>query len=43
MDNLYLKKELDYRDLRVISGALETFQNSNTFDEKIDLMLSRND
>lgn len=40
MDNLWLKKPLDNSDLRVVSNAVESWQNSNTFNEKLDLMIT---
>ena len=40
MDNLWLKKPLDNSDLRVVSNAVESWQNSTTFNEKLDLMIT---
>lgn len=40
MDNLYLNNSLDYRDLRIISGAFDTWNNSKDFNEKLDLLLT---
>ena len=40
MNNLWLKKPLDNSDLRVVSNAVESWQNSTTFNEKLDLMIT---
>lgn len=40
MDNLYSGKALDYRDLRVVSGAVRAWNESRTFNERLDLMLT---
>lgn len=40
MDELWQKKPLNYQDLRVVSKAVESWQNSKTFDEKLDLMVT---
>lgn len=40
MDNLFAKTELDYSDLRVVSGAVRAWQESTKFSEKLDLMLT---
>jgi hypothetical protein len=40
MDNLYNKTELDYRDLRVVSGAFDVWEKSKEFSEKLDLLLT---
>ena len=40
MDNLWLKKPLDNSDLRVVSNAVESWQNSTSFNEKLDLMIT---
>ena len=40
MDNLYRGKKLDLTDLRVASGAVEAFNSSDSFDERLDLMLT---
>lgn len=40
MDELWQNKPLNYQDLRVVSKAVETWQNANTFNEKLDLMIT---
>ena len=40
MDNLWLKKPLDNSDLRVVSNAVESWQNAKSFNEKLDLMIT---
>ena len=40
MDELWQNKPLNYKDLRVVSKAVECWQKSKTFDEKIDLMIT---
>lgn len=40
MDELWQKKPLNYQDLRVVSKSVESWQQSTTFDEKLDLMLT---
>lgn len=40
MDELWQKKPLNYQDLRVVSKAVESWQTSKTFTEKLDLMLT---
>lgn len=40
MDELWLGKDLNYTDLRIVSGAVDAFQNAKTFDEKLDLMIT---
>lgn len=40
MDNLYLNKPLDYRDLRIVSNAFDTWNKSKEFSEKLDLLLT---
>lgn len=40
MDNLFDGNDLDYRDLRVASGAFGAWRNAGTFDERLDLMLT---
>lgn len=40
MDNLYMGLPLDYTDLRVVSGAIQAWQSSSTFNERLDLMLT---
>lgn len=40
MDNLYHGKKLDLTDLRVASRAVESFNESETFEERLDLMLT---
>lgn len=40
MDNLYLNKPLDYRDLRIVSNAFDTWNKSKEFYEKLDLLLT---
>ena len=40
MDELWQKKPLNYQDLRVVSKAVESWQESKTFDERLDLMLT---
>ena len=40
MDELWQKKPLNYQDLRVVSKAVESWQNSTTFNERLDLMLT---
>lgn len=40
MDNLYNGKKLDLTDLRVASGAVEAFNSTDSFEEKLDLMLT---
>lgn len=40
MDELWQKKLLNYQDLRVVSKAVESWQTSKTFTEKLDLMLT---
>lgn len=40
MDNLYSGSELDYTDLRVVSGAARQWTVSKSFNEKVDLMLT---
>lgn len=40
MDELWQKKPINYQDLRVVSKAVESWQNSTTFNERLDLMLT---
>lgn len=40
MDELWQKKPLNYQDLRVVSKAVESWQNATTFNEKLDLMIT---
>lgn len=40
MDNLYERKPIDYTDLRVVAGAVKAWEDSSTFEERIDLMLT---
>lgn len=40
MDNLYSGAPIDYTDLRVVSGAVRAWQESTTFSERLDLMLT---
>jgi glycosyltransferase involved in cell wall biosynthesis len=40
MDNLYSGNALDYTDLRVASGAVRQWNESSSFDERLDLMLT---
>ena len=40
MDNLWNNKPLSYEDLRVASNAVNTWQNSYKFYEKLDLMVT---
>lgn len=40
MDNLYHGKKMDLTDLRVASRAVESFNESETFEERLDLMLT---
>lgn len=40
MDNLYTQSDLDYRDLRVVSGAFTAWNKSTSFSEKLDLLLT---
>lgn len=40
MDNLYTNKPIDYTDLRVVAGAVKAWEESTTFAERIDLMLT---
>lgn len=40
MDNLWHCTAIDYSDLRVVSGAVKAWQESVTFDERLDLMLT---
>ena len=40
MDNMYHGKKLDYTDLRVVSGAVRSWAEAKTFEEKLDLMLT---
>lgn len=40
MDNLFSGAPIDYSDLRVVSGAVQAWKESRTFNEKLDLMLT---
>lgn len=40
MDELWQNKPLNYNDLRVVAKAVDNWQNSKTFNEKLDLMLT---
>lgn len=40
MDELWQAKPLNYSDLRVVSGAVKSWQESTSFDEKADLMVT---
>lgn len=40
MDELWQHKPLNYQDLRVVSKAVESWQNATTFNEKLDLMIT---
>jgi hypothetical protein len=40
MDELWQNKPLNYQDLRVVSKAVESWQNATTFNEKLDLMIT---
>ena len=40
MDNLYSGAPIDYTDLRVVSGAVKAWNESTTFSERLDLMLT---
>ena len=40
MDNLWLKKELNYSDLRIVSNAVKCWKESKSFEEKLDLMVT---
>ena len=40
MDNLWSGNPVDYRDLRLVSGAVEAWNASKTFSERLDLMLT---
>ena len=40
MDELWQNKPLNYQDLRVVSKALESWQESKSFYEKLDLMVT---
>ena len=40
MDNLWLKRPVDYTDLRVVAGAVKEWQGTRSFSERLDLMLT---
>lgn len=40
MNNLYECKPIDYTDLRVVAGAVKAWEDSRTFEERVDLMLT---
>lgn len=40
MDNMWQHNEFDFRDLRIVSGAVAAWQKSKTFTEKLDLMIT---
>lgn len=40
MDNLWSGNPVDYRDLRVVSGAVQAWNSAKSFSEKLDLMLT---
>ena len=40
MDELWQNKPLNYQDLRVVSKAVESWQNATSFNEKLDLMIT---
>ena len=40
MDNMWAKKPIDYTDLRVVSGAVNAWNEAKTFSERLDLMLT---
>lgn len=40
MDNMWLGKKMDSTDLRIASGAFESWSSSKSFNEKLDLLLT---
>ncbi len=40
MDNMWVKKPIDYTDLRVVAGAVKAWNEAKTFSERLDLMLT---
>lgn len=40
MDNMWSGDRMDYTDLRVVSGAVDAWHESDDFDERLDLMLT---
>ena len=40
MDNMWLGKDLNYADLRLVSNAVKTWKDSKTFEERLDLMIT---
>lgn len=40
MDNLYARQPLDFRDLRVVAGAVGAWGTAKTFEERVDLMIT---
>lgn len=40
MDNLWLGKDLNYADLRIVSNAVKCWKEATTFEEKLDLMVT---
>lgn len=40
IDNMYRNKKFNYTDLRIVSGAVTTWKNAKTFEEKLDLILT---